>query len=173
MNSASGQAIHSNRIKEVHDYIEKQRTRRQSNKVLHAHPSPLFWLERDVPVKEVMIERRMANAAIPKRLNVYVGTPYCLPTNPDRCGYCLFPSEVYQGQHQLDTYLKYLESEGRRHQQFFEGEELASLYFGGGTSNLYKPDDYHKLMTIVRGVFPNIRPNIEITLEGIPHLFTR
>lgn len=173
MNSASGQAIHSNRIKEVHDYIEKQRTRRQSNKVLHAHPSPLFWLERDVPVKEVMIERRMANAAIPKRLNVYVGTPYCLPTNPDRCGYCLFPSAVYQGQHQLDTYLKYLESEGRRHQQFFEGEELASLYFGGGTSNLYKPDDYHKLMTIVRGVFPDIRPNIEITLEGIPQLFTR
>lgn len=172
MNSSSGHVTHSDRVKEVHDYIEKQRIRRQSNKVLHAHPSPLFWLERDVPVKEVMIERAMAKAVMPKRLNFYVGTPYCLPTNPDRCGYCLFPSEVYQGQHQLDTYLKYLEWEARRYQQFFEGEELASLYFGGGTSNLYKPDDYHRLMTMVRGVFPDIRPKIEITLEGIPQLFT-
>lgn len=157
----------------LHDFIEKQRVRRQSNKVLHAHPSPLFWLERNVPVKEVMIERRIANAAIPKRLNVYVGTAYCLPTNPDRCGYCLFPSEVYQGQQQLDTFLQYLEREGRRYQPFFEDDQLASLYFGGGTANLYKPDDYYRLMEIVRGVFPHIPPGVEMTLEGIPQLFTR
>lgn len=173
MNSASSLATHDDRAQQAHDYIEKQRTRRQSNRVLHAHPSPLFWLERDVPVKEVMIERRMASAAIPKRLNVYVGTPYCLPTNPERCGYCLFPSETYQGQSQLDGYLKYLELEGRRYQHFFEGEQPASIYFGGGTSNLYKPDDYHRLMQIVRGVFPTIPSGIEITMEGIPQLFTR
>jgi oxygen-independent coproporphyrinogen III oxidase len=173
MNSASGQTTQGPRMKEVYDYIEKQRTRRQSNRVLHAHPSPLFWLERDVPMKEVMIERRMASAAMPKRLNVYVGTPYCLPTNPERCGYCLFPSEVYQGQPQLDRYLKYLESEGRRYQHFLEGEQPAGIYFGGGTSNLYRPDDYHRLMRIVRDVFPTIPPGIEITLEGIPQLFTR
>lgn len=173
MNGASGQAIQGERINGLHDFIEKQRVRRQSNKVLHAHPSPLFWLERNVPVKEVMIERRMANAAIPKRLNVYVGTAYCLPTNPDRCGYCLFPSEVYQGQHQLDTFLQYLEREGRRYQPFFEDDQLATIYFGGGTANLYKADDYYRLMEIVRGVFPHITPGVEMTLEGIPQLFTR
>jgi oxygen-independent coproporphyrinogen-3 oxidase len=173
MIGANGNGTKSDRAKEVHALIEKQRLRRQSNKVLHAHPSPLFWLERNLPVKEVMIERKVANAAIPKRINLYVATPYCLPTNPDRCGFCLFPSEVYQGQHQLDNYLKYLEWEGRRYQEFFEGDGLASIYFGGGTSNLYKPDDYRKLLDVVRGVFPTIPPDIEITLEGIPQLFTR
>ena len=173
MNDVSSQATSGDRVKDIHAYIEKQRTRRQSNKVLHAHPSPLFWLERDISMKEVMIERRLANAAIPKRLNVYVGTPYCLPTQPERCGYCLFPSEVYQGQEQLDRYLRYLEWEGRRYQHFFEYDQPAGIYFGGGTSNLYKPDDYHRLMEIVRGVFPTMAPDIEITLEGIPQLFTR
>ncbi len=173
MMGTNGNATHNNRIKELHAHIEKQRQRRQSNKVLHAHPSPLFWLEREVPVKEILFEQRVVNAAIRKRINLYVGTPYCLPTNPDRCGFCLFPSEVYQGQHQLDTYLKYLEREGRRYQQFFDGDELASIYFGGGTSNLYKPDDYFKLFEIVKGVFPTIPQGIEITLEGIPQLFTR
>jgi oxygen-independent coproporphyrinogen-3 oxidase len=160
-------------MRNVHAYIEKQRQRRQSNKVLHAHPSPFFWLERDVPVKEVMIERMAANAEIPKQLNLYVGTPYCLPTNPDRCGFCLFPSEVYQGRHQLEKYLKYLELEGQRYQHFFRGDKLSSIYFGGGTSNLYRPDDYSRLFEIVRKVFPTIPPDIEITLEGIPQLFTR
>src|SRR5207249_7475273 len=46
------------------------------------------------------------------RLNLYVATPYCLPTNPDRCGFCLFPSEVYQRRSQLDSYLS--RSEERR-----------------------------------------------------------
>lgn len=173
MNDASSETTFVDRIKDVHAYIEKQRTRRQSNRVLHAHPSPLLWLDREVPIKEVMTERRMASAAIPKRLNVYVGTPYCLPTNPERCGYCLFPSEVYQGQSQLNTYLKYLEFEGRRYRYFLEGEQLAGIYFGGGTSNLYKPDDYYRLMQIVQGVFPAIPSGIEITLEGIPQLFSR
>ncbi|PWB45830.1 MAG: hypothetical protein C3F12_07020 [Candidatus Methylomirabilota bacterium] len=173
MSSANGHIAHDDRVTEIRIYIEKQRKRRQSNRVLHAHPSPLFWLERDVPIKEVMVERRLANAAIPKRLNLYIGTPYCLPTNPERCGYCLFPSEVYQGQEQLERYLKYLEWEGRRYQHFFEDEQPATIYFGGGTSNLYRPDDYYRLMEIVRAVFPAMAPDIEVTLEGIPQLFTR
>ncbi|MCZ7624974.1 MAG: hypothetical protein M5R38_03255 [Candidatus Methylomirabilis sp.] len=169
MSSANGHIAHDDRVTEIRIYIEKQRKRRQSNRVLHAHPSPLFWLERDVPIKEVMVERRLANAAIPKRLNLYIGTPYCLPTNPERCGYCLFPSEVYQGQEQLERYLKYLEWEGRRYQHFFEDEQPATIYFGGGTSNLYRPDDYYRLMEIVRAVFPAMAPDIEVTLEGFPN----
>jgi oxygen-independent coproporphyrinogen-3 oxidase len=161
------------RVKEAHEYIDKHRQRRQSNKVLHAHPSPLFWSERHVPIKEVMIKRKFASPNVSKRINLYVATPYCLPTNPDRCGFCLFPSEVYMGRPQLEKYLKYLEWEGRRYQEFFDGDELASIYFGGGTSNLYPPDHYHRLLEMVRGVFPTIPDDIEITLEGIPQLFTR
>jgi oxygen-independent coproporphyrinogen-3 oxidase len=155
----------------IQDYIETQRTRRQSNRVLHGHPSPLFWLDRNVDVSAVMAERAAGQRDVPKHLNLYVATPYCLPTDPDRCGFCLFPSEVYQGRHQLDTYLQYLAREGDMYRRYFEGQPLATVYFGGGTSNLYKADQYERLLDIVRGIFP-LGPETEVTLEGIPQLFT-
>lgn len=156
----------------VRAYIDKQQQRRQSNKVLHGHPSPVFWLDRDVRIPDVMNERNVANQTVPKRINLYVATPYCLPTDPDRCGFCLFPSEVYQGREQLDRYLGYLAREGQMFRPFLADSPLGSIYFGGGTSNLYKADQYGRLLEIVAGVFGTIPANIEITLEGIPQLFT-
>jgi oxygen-independent coproporphyrinogen-3 oxidase len=108
----------------------------------------------------------------PKRLNVYVATPYCLPTNPDRCGFCLFPSEIYEGRPQLDRYLGYLEREGELYRPFLGGSPLTSVYFGGGTSNLYRADQYARLLHAVRNLFTIERGETEVTLEGIPQLFT-
>ena len=159
-------------VRQVRAYIDKHRQRRQSNKVLHGHPSPLFWLDQNVSIPAVMANRRDACASVRKRINLYVGTPYCLPTNPDRCGFCLFPSEVYRDRHQLDVYLDYLKREGEMFRPHLEGAELASVYFGGGTSNLYKADQYATLMDLVRGLF-EIPPHIEVTLEGIPQTFSR
>jgi oxygen-independent coproporphyrinogen-3 oxidase len=152
-------------------FVEKHRKRRQSNKVLHGHPSPVHWAEQDVPMDAVLRARERTNREIPKRVNLYVGTPYCLPTDPDRCGFCLFPTEIYTGQRQLDEYLEHLEREGDLFRDHFAGAELASIYFGGGTSNLYKPHQYARLMEIVGGVF-DIPADIEITLEGIPQTFS-
>ena len=120
---------------------------------------------------EVLRTRARANQEIPKQVNLYVGTPYCLPPEPDRCGFCLFPSEIYTGRRQLDEYLEYLEREGDMFRDHFAGARLASIYFGGGTANLYKADQYARLMDIVRGVF-DIPPQIEVTLEGIPQTFS-
>ena len=158
-------------VQAVHAFVEKHRRRRQSNKVLHGHPSPTHWLERDIAMDEVLRTRAHANQEIPKQVNLYVGTPYCLPTEPDRCGFCLFPSEIYTGRRQLDEYLEYLEREGDMFRDHFAGARLASIYFGGGTANLYKADQYARLMDIVRGVF-DIPPQIEVTLEGIPQTFS-
>ena len=158
-------------IRQVRTYIDTHRHRRQSNKVLHGHPSPVFWLDRDVSVPAVMRDRREAARGVRKRINLYVGTPYCLPTNPERCGFCLFPTEVYRDRQQLDTYLGYLRREGEMFRPYLEGAELASIYFGGGTSNLYKADQYAALMDIVRGVF-DVPTDIEVTLEGIPQTFS-
>ena len=155
----------------VHAYIDKHRLRRQSNKVLHGHPSPVFWLERSVPVPQVMRQRQAAARHMRKRINLYVGTPYCLPTEPDRCGFCLFPSEVYKDRRQLEIYLDYLKREGDLFRPYLEGAELASVYFGGGTSNLYKADQYAVLMDVVRGLF-EVPSHIEVTLEGIPQTFS-
>ena len=155
---------------DVDAYLEKHRLRRQSNKVLHGHPSPSFWSERSVPAEAILAER--AAGAIRRRVNLYVGTPYCLPTNPDRCGFCLFPSEVYKNRRQLDEYLAYLIREGEILGRYFANDRLASIYFGGGTSNLYTSDQYGRLMGIVRQFF-DVPSTIEVTLEGIPQLFTR
>ena len=155
----------------VRTYIDTHRQRRQSNKVLYGHPSPMFWNDREVSISEVMRRRQQTIDTVRKRINLYVGTPYCLPTEPDRCGFCLFPSEVYQDRHQLEEYLEYLKREGDMFKPFLSGSELASVYFGGGTSNLYKADQYATLMDIVRGVF-DISRDIEVTLEGIPQTFS-
>lgn len=155
----------------VRSYLDKHRTRRQSNKVLHGHPSPMFWQEQDVPVREVMSQRTRVSRSVRKKLNLYVGTPYCLPTEPDRCGFCLFPTEVYRDRRQLEVYLEYLKREGELFRPFLGDVELASIYFGGGTSNLYNADQYAVLMNIVQGVF-DVPPDIEVTLEGIPQTFS-
>src|SRR5438309_7556822 len=133
-------------------YIEAHRHRRHSNRVLHGHPSPLFWRSRNLSVPDIMAARTEE----PHRLNLYVATPYCLPTNPDRCGFCLFPSEVYQRRSQLESYLGYLEREGEMYSPFLMRTPLTSVYFGGGTSNLYRPDQYARPLQIVRDVFPNL-----------------
>lgn len=156
----------------IHATIEKQRVRRQSNRVLHGHPPPIFWPRQSVPIREVLAKRASAMAAMPKRLIFYVGTPYCIPTTPDKCGFCLFPSEHYQNAAQLDGYLGLLRQEARMYEEFFEHEQPDAVYFGGGTSNLYKPHQYEQLMGVVRSTFPRMSPSAEITLEGIPQLFS-
>jgi oxygen-independent coproporphyrinogen-3 oxidase len=120
-----------------------------------------------------MAARAEALRDAPGRLNLYVATPYCLPTTPDRCGFCLFPSEVYQGRPQLDRYLGCLEREGEMYRPFVARTPLTSVYFGGGTSNLYRADQYARLLQLVRNLFPDLGGDTEVTLEGIPQLFTR
>src|SRR5207247_501767 len=92
----------------IHELIDKELPRRHSNRVMHAHPSPTLWLERDVPLDEIVGSRGRSETGSRRRLAAYVGTPYCLPTTPERCGFCLFPSEVYRSPDQLVTYLRYL-----------------------------------------------------------------
>jgi len=160
-------------VERIDAYLEEHRHLRQGNKVLHGYPSPLLWRRRDVPVSEIMDLRRRTAAAIPKQLIVYVATPYCLPTEPARCGFCLFPSEVYRSRTQLDEYLRFLALEGRLFAPHVQGSRLGGVYFGGGTSNLYLPDQYEHLVDGVRSAVGEIRPGIEMTLEGVPQLFTR
>jgi len=160
-------------LENARSYIATHRRERQVNKVLHGFPSPRLWQDSKVPVAELLAQRRLEKRLKPRTLQLYVATPYCLQTAPERCGYCLFPVEVFKGMGQLETYLRYLQLEGAMYRDFFEGTEVSSIYFGGGTSNLYKADQYPGLLEIIRRVLPRLNPNIPITLEGIPQLFTR
>ena len=148
-----------NSVDVVHAHIEKDLVRRHANRVLHGHPSPTLWLERDIPVAHILEEGARARGDIRKALILYAATPYCLPTQPDRCGFCLFPSEVYREPGQLVTYLSYLDWESSLYQPWLAERDVAALYFGGGTSNLYRPAQYGHLMELVRRACPGLRPD--------------
>lgn len=150
-------------------FIERNLGTRQVNKILHSFPSPRLWHQRDIPVRD-LLEQRKARAG--RDLALYVGMPFCIRTEPDRCGYCLFPVEVYTGNKDLETYFEYLRQEGRLYRGVFDDDRLYNIYFGGGTANLYRADRYPALMDLVREVF-DVPEGISITLEGLPQLFSR
>lgn len=161
-------------VDEALAFIENNLDKRQVNKIQHAFPSPRYWSETNVPVPEVMADRRMLHTqgrGMP--INLYVGVPYCIQTDPGKCGYCLFPVEVFSGNIDLEIYFGYLKREAARYKEALDDLPLGVVYFGGGTSNLYKEPKYHELMDLVRNLFPNIPAYVDITLEGIPQLFTR
>ena len=153
--------------------LDKKVRHRQVNRVLHGHPGTALWKERNIDVSAILTQRADTRKRGPRRFHVYVATPYCLPTEPDRCGFCLFPSEEYRGGRQLEEYLGYLRREGAMYRPFLENDVPDSVYFGGGTANLYKPQQYVELMGLVREVFPRFSPLADVTLEGIPQTYTR
>ncbi len=157
-------------VQAAREFIERNLNTRQVNKVLHAFPSPRLWQETELPVRELLEQRKAAGKS--HELALYVAVPYCLRTDPDRCGYCLFPVEVYTGNNDLETYFRYLRREGELYRGLFEQDRIVNIYFGGGTSNLYRADKYPQLMDLVREHF-TLPEGISITLEGIPQLFTR
>jgi len=156
------------------EFIESHLDKRQVNKIQHAFPSPRFWSETDVPAHEVLEDRqklhKMGRGA---PVNLYMGVPYCIQTDPGKCGYCLFPVEIFTGNIDLETYFGYLKREAAMFKEALKDIPLGAVFFGGGTSNLYKEPKYFELMDIVRDLFPVIPNYVDITLEGIPQLFTR
>ncbi len=155
-------------------YIETHVGKRQVNKIQHGFPSPRFWTETEVPLQGVIEDRKMLSAmGRDAPINLYVGVPYCLRTSPGKCGYCLFPVEEFVGNSALEAYFEYLKKEAALYKEAMEGQVLGAVYFGGGTSNLYNAPKYIELMELVCDLFPNIAPDADITLEGIPQLFTR
>jgi oxygen-independent coproporphyrinogen-3 oxidase len=155
---------------QVQEFLAKNKERHLSNKVLHAHPSPAHWVtDFDMqPVESSLAHRPTEDASV----NMYMGIPYCLPTDPPHCGFCLFPTEKYQGKSDASGYLDVMAQEARMYVETYQSTTIESLYIGGGTPNLLQPSDYGRLMEIARLMFPRMRDDIEKTLEGIPQLFT-
>lgn len=164
----------SNDLESARSYIDKHITERQVNKIQHSFPSPRYWRETEVPVESVLADRqKLRRQGRGTFINLYLGVPYCIKTEPSKCGYCLFPVEDFVGNEQLEVYFGYLKREAEMYKESLAGTTLGAVYFGGGTSNLYKAPKYAELMGIVRDLFPEIAPQVDITLEGIPQLFTR
>ncbi len=161
-------------IEAARRYIELHVGKRQVNKIQHAFPSPRHWTDPKVPIEKIKKHRANQLDKKGRAINLYMGVPYCIKTAPAKCGYCLFPVEDFNGNNELDHYFEhYIKKEARMLKGSLEGQNLHSVYFGGGTSNLYRAEKYYDLMDLVRELFPVIGSEVDITMEGIPQLFSR
>jgi oxygen-independent coproporphyrinogen-3 oxidase len=92
---------------------------------------------------------------------LYVHIPFCR----DACAYCDFHFSIYLDQlnPMLDAIIREIEQE----KDFLEGEELATIYLGGGTPSVLEPGDIERVLETIKANF-TLGKEIEITLEANP-----
>lgn len=92
---------------------------------------------------------------------IYIHIPYCRQA----CHYCDFHfSTSLAGKEQMtDALIK----EAVLQKDYLEGEEVSTIYFGGGTPSLLSGPELDKLLKALSDHYP-IAPDPEITLEANP-----
>lgn len=86
--------------------------------------------------------------------SAYIHIPFCR----QKCNYCSFTSFA-----RPDLINKYLESLNSEIKTFYKGENLKTLYLGGGTPSLLKPEQAGKIISNF-----NIDDKTEVTMELNP-----
>ncbi|MDO7905484.1 radical SAM family heme chaperone HemW [Paenibacillus sp. JX-17] len=94
---------------------------------------------------------------------VYIHIPFC--TN--KCFYCDFNSYVLKDQPVMD-YLRALEKEMEYTVAEHPPGEIKSIFVGGGTPTVLKPDEMEYFLASVKRHFPNWSDNIEFSMEANP-----
>jgi oxygen-independent coproporphyrinogen-3 oxidase len=93
---------------------------------------------------------------------VYVHVPFCLT----RCGYCDF--NAYAGlDHLASPYVSALLREAELAAPGWSGEEIASVFLGGGTPTTLEVADLKALLARLRQGYA-VAPNAEVTIEANP-----
>ena len=94
---------------------------------------------------------------------VYIHIPFC--TN--KCYYCDFNSYVLKGQ-PVDEYLTALEREMERTVTMVPPREVETVFVGGGTPTVLRPDQMERFLRMVNAYFPLTHPGLEFTMEANP-----
>lgn len=106
---------------------------------------------------------------------LYIHWPFCL----SKCIYCDFGSKVLSKEQADDDAFqrKYCDCCKRQMQYFSKKmqrneyqKELSSVYFGGGTPSLLRPENVSDLLTEANNLF-NLSKDCEVTLEANPTSF--
>ncbi len=151
---------------DVTAFLDHCMSREPGTKIQYGHPSPRYWEARRPPIS-VLFEPMDAE----RPLNLYVHIPFCPPTTPGACGFCLFAREDFQSYRLVDAYLEDLYTELDRLVERLGRRRLHTLYFGGGTPNLLKPSSIRQVFARLQEHF-DIPGDCETTFEGTPALFT-
>ncbi|NJJ40993.1 radical SAM family heme chaperone HemW [Paenibacillus apii] len=94
---------------------------------------------------------------------VYIHIPFC--TN--KCFYCDFNSYVLKDQPVMD-YLRALEQEMELTVRDNPPGVIRSIFVGGGTPTVLKPEEMEYFLKTVRTYFPNWAEDIEFSMEANP-----
>ena len=90
---------------------------------------------------------------------LYINVPFC----QSRCNYCSFVSFADR-EADIPAYVNALEAELT---QQAKGENLSSIFLGGGTPSLLSSDQLSQILTTTQKLFNTNKP-VEITLEANP-----
>src|SRR5687767_13893408 len=97
--------------------------------------------------------------------SIYIHIPFCT----HRCAYCDF--NTYAGQETLipayaGALCKEIEFAGRSFSRWeAEGDEIRTIFFGGGTPSLLTPEQFDSIFKTLRENF-TITADAEITIEA-------
>jgi oxygen-independent coproporphyrinogen-3 oxidase len=95
---------------------------------------------------------------------LYVHFPWCRHL----CPYCDFPVAIARGEPPHDEYLAAILRELDERAPELAGTELVSIYVGGGTPSLWRPDCLAALVARARDAFGAKDAELEITIEANP-----
>ena len=92
---------------------------------------------------------------------IYIHIPFC----KTRCVYCGFFSTT--SLERRDSYVNCVCNELKMRCGYLGGEEVDTIYFGGGTPSQLDVAQIRKILDVIFNIY-NVRANAEITLEGNP-----
>lgn len=93
---------------------------------------------------------------------IYIHWPYCAA----KCPYCDFNSQVKRELSET-AYLAAILRELAYYAELAPGRRVSSIFFGGGTPSLMKPETAGRILDTIAGHWP-VDPGAEITLEANP-----
>lgn len=152
---------------DVRHYLDRYLTREPGTKIQYGHPSPRFWTEASLQLPELL-----APVNDTHDLSLYLHIPFCPPTTPAACGFCLFAREDMNSYDLVRSYLEALHRELIGYGELLGRRRLRTVYFGGGTPNILKVQEIRDIFARINEYF-EVTPTTEITYEGTPSLFTQ
>lgn len=96
-------------------------------------------------------------------LGLYVHVPFCRR----RCPYCAFYSVEGAAEEEINAYARLVLRELALRAPEWRGFSLSSIYLGGGTPSLLKPEDVKGMIQAAKNEF-DFSPEVEITFEANP-----
>jgi coproporphyrinogen III oxidase-like Fe-S oxidoreductase len=76
-------------------------------------------------------------------LSFYVHIPFCV----SNCAYCVYPSTTLKSETELEEYLDFLIQKMEKFAPIFKGLKFKTLYFGGGSPNIFSSEQMDKLFS--------------------------